>query len=445
LSALRRLRSAALGALLGPRVRGMQRTLAEARRRLSGRPHVVSVFLQLDDPYSYLLAHYLPAFAAHFDVRIDVYLSQALRDGFQPAPDMLAEYAVEDCARLARELGIPFLDKGGSPPAEHRRAVVDQLAAMHANPGFADALYEALALYWRGDAQRLARRFDADAERGTAEPVIEASRAKLVELGHYQSAMLHYGGEWYWGIDRLHYLVDRLTAMGVAREKKADARLASIRQAMQFTLPVSPPAAASGLGPLELFVSFRSPYSYLCLRRAFAIADAFGLELVIRPLLPMVQRNMAMPRAKLLYIVRDAFRESERLDVPFGRVADPVGRGAERCLAVFHYAQTQGRERDFVLHAGEAIWSRGIDVATDRGMRKVTARTGLFWPEVRAAMADDAWRERAAASRDAMMASGSWGVPTFRLGDFVTWGQDRDWLLVRHIEECCDSGEGILV
>jgi len=44
-----------------------------------------------------------------------------------------------------------------------------------------------------------------------------------------------------------------------------------------------------------------------------------------------------------------------------------------------------------------------------------------------------------------MTASGAWGVPTMRLGDFVTWGQDRDWLLVRHIEECCDTGEGILV
>lgn len=440
-----RLRSRALNALLSPRVRSLQRSFEETRRRLSGRPHVVTVFLQLDDPYSYLLSCYLPAFAAHYDVRIEIRLSQALRDGFQPAPDMLAEYAVVDCVRLARELGIPFLDKGASPPAERRRAVADQLAAMHDAPGFADAFHEALALYWRGDAQGLARRFDADVARGTADAVIEASRLQLAKLGHYQSAMLHYGGEWYWGIDRLHFLAARLDALGLAHDAKPDARLTSIRNAMQFALPIRPPAAAAGLEPLELFVSFRSPYAYLCLRRVYAIADAFGLELVIRPVLPMVQRNMAVPRAKLLYIARDTVREAERLGVPFGRMADPVGRGAERCLAVFHYALAERREREFVLHAGEAIWSQGIDVATDSGMRKVTARTGLFWPEVRAAMADDAWRARAEANRESMMASGSWGVPTFRLGDFVTWGQDRDWLLVRHIEERCDSGEGILV
>ena len=78
-------------------------------------------------------------------------------------------------------------------------------------------------------------------------------------------------------------------------------------------------------------------------------------------------------------------------------------------------------------------------------MRKITARTGLFWPEAKAAMAATDWRDEVDANRDSMMDSGSWGVPILRLGDFVVWGQDRIWLLVRHIEDLCDSGEGILV
>ena len=96
-------------------------------------------------------------------------------------------------------------------------------------------------------------------------------------------------------------------------------------------------------------------------------------------------------------------------------------------------------------HGGGAIVARGIELATDKGMRKVTARTGLFWPDVKMVMQDEAWREIAEENREAMMASGCWGVPTMRLGDAVFWGQDRSWLLVRHIEELCDSGDGILV
>ena len=60
-------------------------------------------------------------------------------------------------------------------------------------------------------------------------------------------------------------------------------------------------------------------------------------------------------------------------------------------------------------------------------------------------MESDEWRAQIEANRESMMDSGSWGVPTVRLGDEVFWGQDRDWLLVRHIEELCDTGDGILV
>ena len=194
-----------------------------------------------------------------------------------------------------------------------------------------------------------------------------------------------------------------------------------------------------------MFYSFRSPYSYLALGRVAEIADAFGLTLKIRPVLPMVMRGMQVPRAKLLYIVKDAAREAARRGVAFGRIADPVGPGAERSLAVFFYAEAQNRGKEFLLNLGEAIWAQGIDVATDAGMRKVIANTGLSWPDVQSAMESGSWRDVAVENRDSMMASGSWGVPTLRLGDFVAWGQDRDWLLVRHIEEFCDTGDGIIV
>ena len=159
----------------------------------------------------------------------------------------------------------------------------------------------------------------------------------------------------------------------------------------------------------------------------------------------MVMRGMQVPRAKLLYIAKDTMREADRRGLPYGKIADPVGEGVERCLAVFLYAESEHKGRDFLLNAGTAIWSEAVDVATDKGMRKVTGRTGLFWPDVVAAMKSDDWRGQIEENRESMMASGSWGVPTMRLGDDVFWGQDRDWLLVRHIEELCDTGDGILV
>ena len=441
----RKFRSLLLNLMFNPNVIRMKRCLSEKRRQVSGRAHVVSVFLQLDDPYSYILSHYLPNLAANYDIELRLYLSQARGDEYQPAPDMLAEYAVADCARLASELGIPFLDKGKLPPTEHRVGLSDAVASLVGTEEFEEEIRQALTVFWRGDSSAAASMSSAADSEGMASKVIADSQSVQEKLGHYNTAMLHYAGEWYWGVDRLHYLMDRLDELGAAKSDAPDPLLASVKQAMKISLPVKPPAAARDLPPIEYFHSFRSPYSYIALQQTCEIADAFGIELKLRPVLPMVMRGMQVPLPKLLYIAKDVLREAGRRNVPFGKIADPVGRGAERCLAVYRYAESEHRARDFLLNAGVAIWAEAIDVATDEGMRKVTGRTGLFWPDVEAAMQADDWREPIEANRESMMDSGSWGVPTVRMGDFVVWGQDRDWLLVRHIEELCDTGDGILV
>jgi len=443
LSAKNKLRSRLLRAYIDPRTRKLQRAWSETTRKASGGSHVVSAFLQLDDPYSYLLSRYLPALAEHYDAELRVYVSEALRDEYQPAPDLLAEYAVRDCARVASELGVPFLDKGEAPPVEYRRGLLDALAAHAGDSDFADKLRHVLELYWRGDNE-VAARYSAGSS-GAADEVLQDAQKELGRLGHYNSAMLHYGGEWFWGVDRLSYLTDRLDELGLAKSEGAHPQLASIRQVMHVDLPFTPPAAAEELPPLELFYSFRSPYSQLCLRRVYELADAFGLQLVLRPVLPMMMRGMAVPPRKLRYIIRDAMREAETFGIPFGDCMDPLGEGVERCHAIFAYAQSEKRGREFLLNASELIWANAVDAATDKGMRKITAKTGLFWPEAKQAIENDDWREEEAANRQLMLSLGSWGVPTVGIGDYVVWGQDRIWLLARHIEELCDTGEGILV
>ena len=444
MNAKRKLRSRLLSAYISPQVRDKQRRWEEAKRKLSGKPHVVSAFLQLDDPYSYLLSAYLPALAEHYDIELRIYLTEALGDAYRPAPEMQAEYAVLDAGRVAVELGLPFLDKGAAPPEAHKPALNDALALDAGETNAAAAFRDILAVYWRGDDEAAAREA-AGAQRGVAGAAIAASQALQQKLGHYNSAMLHYGGEWYWGVDRLHYLTERLDALGVRRGDSPDAQLASIRVAMHMDLPFSPPAAARELPPLELFYSFRSPYSQLCLRRACDVADAFGLELVLRPVLPMMMRGMDVPDAKLRYILRDAAREAETYGVPFGDCMDPLGEGVERCHAAFAYAQSEKRGREFVQNAAALIWGQAVDAATDKGLRKITGKTGLFWPEVVQALAVDDWRETAEANRQLMYSLGCWGVPTLCVGDYAVWGQDRIWLLARHLEERCDTGEGILV
>ena len=444
MSIRKRLRSKLLSAYISEGARRRSQTWHEARRRLTGKAHVVTAFLQTDDPYSYLLSRYLPDLADHYEIELHICLSRALGGDYDPAGDLRGDYATTDAARVAAELGVPFLDRGVAPPVERLTALNDAIAGHSASENFANIVFDVLEAYWRGDAEAAAR-LAQGGSAGSGEALIRPSQRLLDRMGHYGSAMLHYGGEWYWGVDRLHHLLARLGANKLGRSEHGSPRLASIAQVMHIDLPVTPPAAARRLPPLDLFYSFRSPYSQLCLRRVFAVADAFGLELVLRPVLPMMMRGLPVPARKIRYIVRDAMREAEFHGVPFGNAMDPLGAGVERCHAAFAYADSEHRGREFLLNASEMIWNRAVDVATDKGLRKITARTGLFWPEVRQALDSDSWREAEAENRQLMLSLGGWGVPTLGLGDYVVWGQDRIWLLVRHLEELCDAGEGILV
>jgi 2-hydroxychromene-2-carboxylate isomerase len=141
----------------------------------------------------------------------------------------------------------------------------------------------------------------------------------------------------------------------------------------------------------------------------------------------MVTRGLSVPQVKRLYIVRDAKREADRLGIPFGELCDPLGPGVDNCLAIMHWAQKRGPADTlaFARSAMRGIWAEARDVSEYVDLRAVVERAGLPWDEARAAL-DDPEAVKAAQAHVADLAVVSlWGVPSFRVGDFVAWGQDR--------------------
>jgi 2-hydroxychromene-2-carboxylate isomerase len=176
---------------------------------------------------------------------------------------------------------------------------------------------------------------------------------------------------------------------------------------------------------VDFYFSFRSPYSYLAAPRAFALADDHDVEVVYRGVIPMAMRGQAVPVSKRLHTLRDAKREADRLGMPFGRVHDPIGDGALRCLLVAEHAVDVGRVRQFVIETSRAIWSEAVDVATDEGLRLVCEPAGLDWTACQAALEDANLRERVEANSARLVELGHWGVPVFVLAGELYWGQDR--------------------
>jgi 2-hydroxychromene-2-carboxylate isomerase len=171
----------------------------------------------------------------------------------------------------------------------------------------------------------------------------------------------------------------------------------------------------------------------------YALARETGVELALRPVLPMVMRGLPVPRAKRLYIARDAKREAELAGVPFGRACDPVGRPVERCFSLYPWARERGRAAELLLEFMRAAWSQGVDTGRDAGLRLAVERAGLDWSEAQAHLDRDAgWRDELEANRAQLFGLGLWGVPSFRVRgggapDYATWGQDRLWRVEEEI------------
>lgn len=395
-----------------------RRLVAERDRRAAGAPHIVEYFHRADDPYAHLVVQVLGDFVRRYEVELRPWLCSPPPDWAAPDRERLIAYSRVDAARLARRACLEFVDLGRQPDPALVAEAESRLASSVEKGTFVEEAPAIGAALWKGDP----------ITTGRSAPDVKARQregdTRREKLGHYLDATFHYGGEWYWGIDRLHYLEARLADLGA---RKSGAPSAPI-----FPPPVSPAAAhtpARPAGVLDFFLSFRSPYTYIAAERAKALADAYGVELRLRFVLPMVMRGMQVRRSKKYYITGDAAREARRLGVPFGRIADPVGRPVERGYSLLPWAIEEGRGYAYCLSFMRAVWSEGADAGDQTGMRRIVERAGLNWSVARTVIGDDGWRAQAEANRQEMFGLGLWGVPCFRFGNVAVWGQDRLWVI----------------
>ena len=361
--------------MTSPRTRALKRFWHGLGRTFGGSAKV-HYFHEATDPYSQLAAQLLAPLQETYRVEVKTYLVSPPGPAAAPELKKLQAFARTDAAILAAAHGLKC-------PA----------------PG--DTLGNAI----QGDEAR-------------------------EKLGHYLSGMFYFEGEWYWGVDRFHFLEGRLHKAGLARTKGP---MKSIAPAKEVTFGGKPGSARGAT--LDYFLSFRSPYTYLAVKRVQKLAEYYGATLRLRFVLPMVMRGLPVPPSKRFYIVLDSKREAERLGIPFGTIIDPVGKPTERGLAVLHRAIALDRGPKFAESFLSGAFAEGVDTGTDEGLQFLATRAGLTTEDVSAALRDETWREVAEANRQELFALGHWGVPTFRVnGNSPHWGQDRLWVIEQELQ-----------
>ena len=194
---------------------------------------------------------------------------------------------------------------------------------------------------------------------------------------------------------------------------------------------------------IDLYFSFRSPYSYLAAQFTQAIEDDFDVSVALRPVLPLALREPSFfsegNMSRVRYIVLDWERRAEMLGLPHHwPQPDPIvqdlenGRIAEeqpyihRLCHLGVEAQRRGKGVPFaeavsrLIFGGTKGWDEGDALAN------AVASKGLDLQELEAAVGDGS--EHAAEvekNQEAQQVAGHSGVPLYVYNGEPFFGQDR--------------------
>ena len=208
---------------------------------------------------------------------------------------------------------------------------------------------------------------------------------------------------------------------------------------------------------VNVYWSFRSPYSYLATGRLMELGKRYALDVGVRPVLPLAVRepdffqkvNPLWPP----YLMRDTLRVAQYLGIDYGWPRpDPVvqvpkdGRlitapeqpYIHRLTRLGMLAVEEGRGLPFIDEVSRLIWSGKVD-GWHQGVHlaEAAARAGLDLAQLDATAEREADRLDAAIAQNQqdLEAAGHWGVPTMVFEGEPFFGQDRIETLVWRMKQ----------
>ncbi len=194
---------------------------------------------------------------------------------------------------------------------------------------------------------------------------------------------------------------------------------------------------------LEIYWSFRSPYSYLACDRLLAIKRDYDLDTDFRPVRPLALREpdfFSRGRKQFIpYLLKDVMREAERLgvamalpnpdpicmDLASGKV-DARQPYMDRIMPLGIAACAQGAGLEFAAAVARRIWTGVENWNEDAKLREAAVEAGLDLAGLDQWVADhpDEFAETLARNESAQLEH-HWGVPLMVLDGEPFFGQDR--------------------
>jgi 2-hydroxychromene-2-carboxylate isomerase len=193
---------------------------------------------------------------------------------------------------------------------------------------------------------------------------------------------------------------------------------------------------------VDVFWSFRSPYSYLATPDLLKLREDFVVDVRFRPVLPIAVRTkeslFKADQRPVRYLMMDMVRRAAYLGMKFGRPSpDPIVQD----MATFEVAAEQpyiyrltglgieaarrGKGLEFAFHVSHLIWGGEPGWNEGEKLANAAAAAGLDLADMDAAIIANDPMPDIEANHAALDASGHWGVPTLVFNGEPFFGQDR--------------------
>lgn len=407
------------------------RKKAEDSRRAENRPHEVLYFHKVDDPYSHLTIHYIDRISSAFDIVLKPVLVGEEDAEAVHEPSLYPAYCLEDAKRIAPFYGVEF-----TSDSYPKKKFVDKANCILSAVDEADfseiAILTSNAL-WRNQEEVLDELLTKyAASQLQVKEKLEKGNNIRDDKGYYFGSAFYYEQELYWGVDRIHHLEERLTELGLKKDL--------INEPVCTPALVAPEALRSERKVnLSYYPSLNSPYTFVSAKRVREIKENYPVNLITKPVLPMLMRNMTIPISKGRYIISDAAREGRKYNYPMGQIYSPIGKPARKAYSLFPVIDDLGKGFEYIDDLLYSSFHEGINIGEEDYLKSLVQKLGLDWSEVGKSLGTKRWKSVLDKNLKDMYAGNCWGVPSFKITDsdgsnpFYVWGQDRMWLLKEEI------------
>lgn len=406
---------------------------SEVKRHDEGRNHEVLYFHKVDDPYSHLTIQSIEKLKSSYNISFKPILvgeedAEAIHE-----TSLYSKYCLEDVKRIAPFYDIAF--PGNSYPSKEMIYKANSILSAVNESKFSEIAIKVSFALWSGDEDtidNLGVIFSSSKDK-IIDNIVEGNKIRN-DKGYYFGSAFYYENELYWGLDRLNYLEERLSELGLSTNPVKD-------PICSLNLSAPKQIISDKKVNLTYYPSLNSPYTLVSAKRVKELSETYPINLITKPVLPMLMRDMTIPEYKAKYIISDAAREGRKYGHEIKNIYSPLGSPARKAYSLFPNIDKAGKGFEYIYELLNASFQEGVNIGNNDYLETLINKLGLDWSIIKNDINTKQWKHDLDLNLKDMYSGNCWGVPSFKVTDedgsnpFYAWGQDRIWLIKEEINK----------